>query len=166
MDGTDDIYDLTPAPGTVTEEGTFLNEDSLLKEATAVKLGGNKNMVPDEALSILKDLCDDIDSRMIRIVTGSYVGSGGNTKTLTFDGEVIFLIVTGTWGGYSAPNGNYSMILNPDHGGYGAQASSNGFANGTVTKNGNSITWTAADVLANMSGTVSGITYHYIAFLR
>lgn len=148
----------------MTEEGTFLNEDSLLKEATAVKLGGNKNMVPDEAISILKDLCDDIDSRMIRIVTGSYVGDGTKTKTLNFDSEVIFLIVTGAWGGFSGTNDDYSMIINPDHGGYGDQVAANNYATGSVTKSGNSITWTATS--ANTSGTVSGSTYHYIAFLR
>lgn len=98
-----------------------------------------------------------------RIVTGSYVGDGGKTKTLNFDGEVVFLIVTGGWGAYSGANEGFSMIMNPDHGGYSALTSSNNQAVGTVTKSGNSITWTGST--GNMSGNVSGIAYHYIAFL-
>lgn len=98
-----------------------------------------------------------------RIVTGSYVGDGTKTKTLNFDGDVVFLIVTGAWGAYSGANEDFSMIMNPDHGGYSALTSSNNQAAGTVTKSGNSITWTGST--GNMSGNVSGSAYHYIAFL-
>ena len=102
------------------------------------------------------------------IVTGSYTGDGTKTKTLNFDKEVVFLIVTGAWGGYSGTNDAYSMILNPDHGSYGDLVGSNSAASGNITKNGNSITWgpTGTSSTASMAGNVSGSTYHYIAFLR
>ena len=37
--GTDDIYDLTPVPGTVTAEGTLINKETLLSDPTAAALG-------------------------------------------------------------------------------------------------------------------------------
>lgn len=37
--GTDNIYDVIPAPGEITEEGTPINKGTLLSEATASKLG-------------------------------------------------------------------------------------------------------------------------------
>ena len=85
MEGTDDIYDLTPAPGTVTEEGTFLNVENLLKDTTAALLGGNANMVPDEALVALKLLVDGANNNAnakAKITTGNYVGTG-NAETFS-----------------------------------------------------------------------------------
>lgn len=97
MEGTDDIYDLTPAPGTVTEEGTFLNVESLLKDTTAALLGGDANMVPDEALVALKNALDSlgvtVDS-LPRIESGSYKGTGASENvTLTFSEQpkVVFI---------------------------------------------------------------------------
>lgn len=37
--GTDNIYDVIPAPGEITEEGTPINKGTLLSDATASKLG-------------------------------------------------------------------------------------------------------------------------------
>lgn len=81
MEGTDDIYDLTPAPGTVTEEGTFLNVENLLKDTTADLLGGDANMVPDEALVALKNLIDGLTPEKIgagQVSVFSYAGTGRN----------------------------------------------------------------------------------------
>jgi hypothetical protein len=51
--GTSDTFDLVPAPGIVTEEGTDINKAALLKDATAVKLGLNptNNPTPDDAFN-------------------------------------------------------------------------------------------------------------------
>ncbi|WP_298030308.1 hypothetical protein, partial [uncultured Dysosmobacter sp.] len=51
--GTDDIFDLTPAPGAVDEEGTLVNKSTLLKDATAALYGLGTEAVPDEVLAAL-----------------------------------------------------------------------------------------------------------------
>lgn len=53
VDGTDDIYDLVPAPGEVTDEGTFINKATLLKDATAALYGLGGDAVPDDVLEAL-----------------------------------------------------------------------------------------------------------------
>lgn len=37
--GTSDIFDLIPAPGEVTEEGTFINKENMLDDDTAAEIG-------------------------------------------------------------------------------------------------------------------------------
>lgn len=54
--GTDDIFELTPAPGVVEEEGTLINKFALLKDATATLYGfGDRldDVVPDDVLAYL-----------------------------------------------------------------------------------------------------------------
>lgn len=48
VEGTDDIYDLTPAPGTIVEEGTIINKSALLKDETAELFGLGNDAVPDD----------------------------------------------------------------------------------------------------------------------
>lgn len=51
-----DVYDLTPAPGIVTEPGTDLNKANLLPDATEIAIWGNAaNRNVAEALSKLKE---------------------------------------------------------------------------------------------------------------
>lgn len=54
VNGTDDIYDLMPAPGTVTEEGTFINKANLLKDETAALYGLDGEAVPDDVLQAIR----------------------------------------------------------------------------------------------------------------
>lgn len=49
--GTDDIFDVIPAPGEVFEEGDFLNKNSLLKDTTADLYGLGADALPDEVLA-------------------------------------------------------------------------------------------------------------------
>lgn len=51
--GTDDVYDLIPAPGEVYEEGTLINKFALLKDATAALFGLGTDAVPDDAFNLL-----------------------------------------------------------------------------------------------------------------
>ena len=55
VEGTDDIYDLTPAPGEVSEEGTLINKATLLKDATAALYGYSDPgpIVPDHLFATL-----------------------------------------------------------------------------------------------------------------
>ena len=49
--GTDDVFDVIPAPGEVFEEGDFLNKNSLLKDTTADLYGLGADALPDEVLA-------------------------------------------------------------------------------------------------------------------
>lgn len=51
--GTEDTFDLIPAPGEVIQEGTPLNMGTLLKHDTAAGLNLDETAVPDEALQKL-----------------------------------------------------------------------------------------------------------------
>lgn len=52
--GTDDIYDLIPAPGTITEEGTMINKQTLLTDETEIVLFGNADdRTVDDAFNII-----------------------------------------------------------------------------------------------------------------
>lgn len=49
VEDTDDIYDVIPAPGTVVNEGTLLNKQSLLQDITCELLGLPTTAVPNDA---------------------------------------------------------------------------------------------------------------------
>lgn len=53
--GTDDIYDLEPAPGEVIDEGTFYNKANQLRDETAVLIGLDPADDPtvNEALAVI-----------------------------------------------------------------------------------------------------------------
>ena len=53
VEGTDDIYDLTPAPGTITAEGTMINKSSLLQDITCDVIGIEHTSTPNEAFLAL-----------------------------------------------------------------------------------------------------------------
>lgn len=53
VDGTDDIYEIIPAPGEVYTEGTFINKFALLKDTTAALFGLDVSNVPDDVLAFL-----------------------------------------------------------------------------------------------------------------
>lgn len=48
VEGTDDIVELTPAPGVVTAEGDFINKKTLLQDDTAAMYGKTNMAVPDD----------------------------------------------------------------------------------------------------------------------
>lgn len=52
--GQENVYDLVRADQP-TQEGTALNKENLLKDATAALLGGDENMVPNDAFLALHD---------------------------------------------------------------------------------------------------------------
>lgn len=179
VEGTDDIYDLTPAPGTVTEEGTFLNSDTLLKQTTAALLGGDSSMVPDEALVALKNLIDGITPAGIgaaQLSSGTYRGTGkygsGQKNSLTFGFEPKLLIVSGLVNGYQSGIRVYAAaavyVEGQSQYGFLAEASGAGSVGGTSARSGKTITWYGNAANATVGpGTqfdISGQTYSYIAF--
>lgn len=108
--GTTNIFDVTPAPGAVYEDGTFWNKQNVLKDATAALYGKSGNAVPDEIFAAIRPLItaaqnaantvqNDVSKRAY-INTGSYEGTSyGATvadKTIYFDVPVKMLFIWAT----------------------------------------------------------------------
>jgi hypothetical protein len=124
VDGTDDIFDLIPAPGQVDNEGTFINKQTLLTDATAALFGLGADAVPDDVSRVLSggvlfrdDKILDVLGNLIGIPSnqivggvqaesGNYTGTGSygssNRNRLTFDFSPQLVIVLNPIG-YGAP---------------------------------------------------------------
>lgn len=122
VEGTDDIYDLIPAPGTITAEGTLINKKALLQDATAAlfQLSGD-TALPDKVFEILSKAAlvgEDgsistiagIGVSQVKIVSGTYIGNGkygeSNPNSLSFDGKPKLVIVFDNSSGGLKPSGN------------------------------------------------------------
>lgn len=113
VEGTDDIFDIIPAPGEIDKEGTLINKAALLKDETAALFKGlPENPVPDEVLQILSkaallgegelvlpngDLVPQVNT-----VYGTYTGKGtsgkANKNKIVFSGpppDIIFISAIG-----------------------------------------------------------------------
>lgn len=152
--GQENTYDMVRADSP-TQEGTPLNKDSLLKDATAALLGGDSSMVPDEAFMALKRIGDDLKEAAVQVASGTYTGTGGsgsaNKSSLTF--EFVPLVVSiVTQGSY------YADLLYVGQSGSISTINSNSIAFEQV---GTSLFWWARAADAQMNE--SGVTYVYRA---
>lgn len=111
VDGTDDIYDLIPAPGEITEEGTLINKSALLKDETAALFKDlPEDPVPDDVFKVLSKAAligDDGElststgekPTLLSVETTTYVGTGksdrGNPTSVTFSKTPEFIMVSG-----------------------------------------------------------------------
>lgn len=84
-----------------TQEGTPLNKNSLLKDATAALFGLSADAVPDDVFAAAKALIDSANANAntkAKIATGSYTGTGtygaSNPCSLKFDfaPKVVFIL--------------------------------------------------------------------------
>ena len=171
--GQENTYDMVRADSP-TQEGTQLNKDSLLKDATAALLGGDETMVPDEALVALKTMLDGISASSIgaaRIELGNYTGTGvnaGTAKTLTFSFKPKVVIIAGP-GSYVTSKFGTAIFMQgevnskSDIGGSSGSETVVGYLY-DLTWSGNSVTWkgrgsSSAEYCLNKSGA----TYYYVA---
>lgn len=161
--GTDDIYDLTPAPGTITAEGTMINKSTLLQDATAALYGLGADAVPDDVFSILKTLLDnniELANEKAQVVYGSYVGTGYTIqKTITVPFYPFAFYIQGASGQSS---GFPSIFLRPRLDSATAYQSNwpeldAWLDNGVTTQAQSSGQW------QNMTFNVAGVTYYYMA---
>ena len=79
--GTDDIYDVIPAPGRVDNDGTFINKSSLLTDATAALYGMGADAVPDDVSRLLSRFNSALGNEYLwekTIVTPTYVEVKGS----------------------------------------------------------------------------------------
>lgn len=108
----------------------------------------------------------------LKAIIGSYIGDGAAARSITFDGSLKLLIVTGFWGsnvGYGQTD--YSAILNPNRGHFDLPVmnTTNNRVYGNVSYNGSTITWQgngAGGLAQYTSGNAAGETYNYIAFVE
>lgn len=84
--GTDDIYDLTPAPGTITAEGTMINKATLLSDETAGLLGLPNTAVPDDAF---KTLNSAFNSMALKTTLLNSWTSDGSILVIPVDGGAL-----------------------------------------------------------------------------
>lgn len=95
--GTSDVYDLTPVPGEVNEEGSAVNKSNFLPDslASALGLSGDDPQVKD-ALDKLRTLVNTAQStangRAI-MEAGSYKGTGTDSKTIYFSMRPDFVAI-------------------------------------------------------------------------
>ena len=105
--GTTNIFDVTPAPGAVYEEGTFWNKQNVLKDATAALYGKTAAAVPDEIFAAIRPLitaAQNTANTKSRIESGYYTGTGSgganspNSLRFSFAPKLVMLTVEFTPG--------------------------------------------------------------------
>ena len=149
-----------------TQEGTPLNKNSLLKDATAALLGGDMDMVPDEAFVALKGLIDGLtpaDVGAATVVSGRYKGTGkhgsSNKCSLTFGFEpkvaAMIMETDRPYVLYWVKGVIYMRTMNL----YTTGAANTGEV--TFSVSGNTLSWYSDDVYAQLN--VSGKTTNYVA---
>lgn len=86
VEGTDDIFDLVPAPGVVNNDGTLINKNSLLKDATAALFGMGADAVPDDVFKKLSAsvLLGVASTPLSQFVEGSTIQLNENGKPVDF----------------------------------------------------------------------------------
>ena len=167
--GQENTYDMVRADSP-TQEGTPLNKDSLLKDATASLYGLGADAVPDDVLAMLKPIVDDTKTAVAKrgnckIIYGSYTGTGtygsANPSTLAFARKPLFIVIRAVEGDFGT-GADQKMILV-----YGStwcksiDTSSN--SHNFVTWSGNSVSWYGYSAYGQMNK--SETVYRYVAFL-
>lgn len=122
VEGTDDIYDFIPVPGKIISEGTLINKEALLQDATAAlfQLSGD-TALPDKVFEILSKaalvgedgglvLPSGDSANQTKIEIGEYTGTGlfgqSNKTSITFRRKPTL------WGIFSGsePSGNKMIV--------------------------------------------------------
>lgn len=116
-------YDIGPLNSAgISQQGTPLNKDTLLKDTTAALYGLGTDATPDEVLAILSKAVlstSDGDIKLPsgdsvpgipKLVYGSYVGNGNTTALVHTTGLPYFLIVSGIGDGDNDPDGTSLVV--------------------------------------------------------
>ena len=160
--GQENTYDMVRADSP-TQEGTPLNKDSLLKDATAALFGLGADAVPNDVLALIKPMIDNNYSELsslanskAKIDIGSYVGTGESYKTLTFPQLPKFVFINES-GGMAA-----AMFISIVDNVAGVRVITNGnpvVKKGTIS--GNSIQWVMSSYIDAMNA--NNTTYYWIS---
>ena len=117
VEGTDDIYDLTPAPGTITAEGTMINKASLLTDETEEILFGNADdRTVDDAFNMISRklslIMQNVAELTLTVQDSEGHGIPGVLITNLFDdaGNPVYTNSGGAASGY-IPEGNTTISI-------------------------------------------------------
>ena len=150
-------------------EGTPINKNTLLKDATASLYGLSNTAVPDDVFSNIKSLINSLNSSVsqkARIQSGSYVGTGTggseNPTGITFSGQAKFVAI-----GKNGTNNAKFMYLIRDIP-YAIQMTSSSSQSGSimadigVSWSGNRVEWYNIKGAGYGQFNDGGTTYKYI----
>lgn len=166
----------------ISQQGDPLNKNTLLKDATAQKYGGDDTMVPDDVLAMLAgsltvaytensytlqtptgtDVTGLVAQALgsVKVETGSYTGTGtygsSNKNKLTFSGIPIFIAI-----GCDSSDIGAGVIIGV-WGGALAGGSTSWMVKPTTYQD-NSVSW--YDTSDQDQLNIRGNTYFYIAFI-
>lgn len=156
VSGQENVYDITPVPGTVTQAGTALNKANLLSDATAALLGLTGDPTVNDALELIGDKA--------RYAKGSYVGTGthgsSDPNTISFPFAPKLVIVATTESGARIPpvvfvSGATATVVSG-----GTSTTTYAY---TVTWSGNTLSWYVPSSTAAIQLNKSNIVYGWIA---
>ena len=109
VSGQENVYDMEWADG-ATVAGTALNKASLLTDATAALFGLGADAVPDDVLEKARSLitaaqntansANSSANNRLKIITGSYTGSGSDSKTISVSGTPHVLLIARKYSEY------------------------------------------------------------------
>ena len=98
VSGQENVYDMEWADG-ATVAGTPLNKASLLTDSTASRFGLSSSATVNTVLAKARTLittaqntANGVTSRL-KVVTGSYTGTGSNSKTISVSGTAQVLVL-------------------------------------------------------------------------
>ena len=156
--GQENTYDMVRADSP-TQEGTPLNKDSLLKDATAALYGLGADAVPDDAFAKLAMLIPIVDEVAKRGNCGlyytTYTGTGSGSNSFTFPRRPLFICVLGDRIDFFAIQGSSN--------GTARRGSSFGISN--ITWTGNSVSWASENGNISYQCNDSGKTYYMVVLI-
>ena len=150
----------------ISQQGTPLNKDTLLKDATAALFGLGTDAVPDDVLAKISELIGGLETDIAtrpQIATGSYVGTGTygsrNPTTLNFEfrPKLIFIYPSS---GYSTYGAGVFIIGKEAQSNYFTWVSSN-VGDGEFFISNNGVSWYGDGAAEQLNQSV--VTYRYIA---
>lgn len=161
--GQENTYDMKRADQP-TQEGDPLNKDTLLKDTTAALFGLGGTAVPDDVLKKISVFF----SSSVKTVSGNYVGNGTGSKSLTFNGTLKFLMITGYWGSYGSGQEHFTVIIDPNESEFSAPMAviSSGSIEGTISYSKPTLTLAAKNGQASSAGNESGKQYYYFGIVE
>ncbi len=176
-DGSTPFYAVMTRADNPEVEGTKINKNALLKDATAALFGLGSDAVPDDVLAQIKNFIDENYEKLEKeiaetpkIATGTYAGTGnyGDASTISFTlpFEPYFFVSVSTEkaqsGGFKPGGGYWDNGFLWSKGGYVTNAG-NGSAYVFFTESGKTLTLRLSNSTAATAINRTGITYRYIA---
>lgn len=138
--------------------------DNLLSADTSALYGLPETAVPDDVLKKISVFF----SSSVKTVSGKYVGNGTGSKSLTFNGTLKFLMITGYWGSYGSGQEHFTVIIDPNESEFSAPMAviSSGKIEGTISYSKPTLTLAAENGQASSAGNESGKQYYYFGIVE